>query len=417
VGEVNRSNSRAKPAFHLWLAIVAVFVGLAAGYASTYAATATTFILPLTRAFGWGRMVPALMFVSSMLGIALASVWIGPLIERFGEAVVAAVSGAALAIVMALLSTLSGVPSFAVGLCFLAGLVGSGTSAGLYLSILPRFFDRHLGRALGLSIIGLSTGVILMPTLAAMVIPVHGWRYAYRLLATVELVLTLATALALLRLRGAARACLAPSARSAPPGLPLSAAVKTRSFWILSLMVFLASAGVFGASIEIFPLYADRGVAPGALPRVAMTLGLGTLIGRLTSGFQLDHMDARIVAAGTFFIGAFAILWLALSGPVRTLPSLYCPPVLIGMSLGAESDVLAYLARRLYGLRHYAAIYNRLLISYYLGTITGPLGLGWAFDHLPDSRIAIAGLAVSCLGAASLAGALPSPRRAFPAVI
>ena len=392
-------------------AICAVFVGLAVGYPSSYVATATAFILPLTAEFGWGRTVPSLMSVSSMLGIALASIWLGRVIERYGAAAVAASSGMSLALVMALLSTLSGSPSTAVGLCFFAGALGAGTSVGLYLSILPNWFDRDLGRALGLSIIGLSVGVMTMPALAATLIASHGWRSAYLVLATIQLAVTLGTALALVTLRRAPRDPDPTGPLASQSGMQLSQALKSRSFWTLALIFFLATAGIFGASLHLFPLFADRGVARAMLPTVAVAVGVGSLVGRLTSGFLLDRVDARTVAATTFSIGATAIFWVALSGQVRTPVSIYLPPLLLGMALGAESDVLAYMVRRLYGLRHCAAIYNRLLVSYYLGAIAGPLALGWAFDHLGDSRPVIVGRAASCLVATLATDTLPPPPR------
>ena len=392
-------------------AICAVFVGLTAGYGGSYAATATTFILPLTAEFGWGRTVPSLMYVSSMLGIAIASIWLGKIIERVGAAAASALSGIFLALVMGLLSTLSGSPSVAVGLCFFAGVLGAGTSVGLYLSILPHWFDRDLGRALGLSILGLSTGVTIMPALATLIISAHGWRSAYLALAAIELTLTLGTALALAWLGRAARVIYREAPLVAQFGMDLSEALRTRHFWVLAVIIFLVTSGVFGTALHLFPLYADRGVARAMLPSVAVSAGIGTLVGRFASGFLLDHVDTRIVAGCTFFIGATAIFWLAFSGRVQAPVSIYMPPILLGAALGAESDILAYMVRRLYGLRHCAAIYNRLLVSYYLGAITGPLALGWAFDHLSDSRPVIVGLAASCLAASLGTSALPASRR------
>jgi MFS family permease len=392
-------------------AICTVFIGLAAGYPSTYAATATTFILPLTSEFGWGRTIPSLMYVSSMLGIGISSVWLGRLIERVGAAAVAAVSGVSLAVVMTLLSTLSGSPPLAVGLCFFAGALGAGTSVGLYLSVLPDWFDHDLGRALGLSIIGLSAGVTIMPAFATTIILAHGWRSAYLALAAIQVTLTLGTALALVWLGRAARVAYQGAPSASQSGMPLSEALQTRSFWILAVIIFLVTAGVFGVALHLFPLYADRGVPGAVLPTVAVAAGIGTLVGRFTSGFLLDHVDARIVAGVTFFIGATAVFWLAFSDHVQMPASVYLPPVLIGMALGAESDILAYMVRRFYGQSHCAAIYNRLLVSYYLGAIAGPLALGWASDNLADTRPVIVGLAASCLVASLATAALPSPKQ------
>jgi MFS transporter, OFA family, oxalate/formate antiporter len=394
--------------------IVAVFVGLMAGFPSSYLATATTFILPLTQEFGWGRIVPSTMYLCSMAGIALASIWLGRVIERFGAARVALASGACLAGAQFSLGLQTGSPMLAFAICFLAGALGAGTSVGLYLTALPRWFDHDLGKALGISIVGMSVGVTVMPALAASVSITHGWRGAYFILATVQLALTLFASLLLVWLGHRKRSAATTQSLSERPGLALRDAVRTRSFWLLAAMVFFATLGVFGPSFQLLPLYSDLGVASAMLPIIAVMLGLGTLLGRLCSGFLLDHMDARIIAAVTFAIGGAGILWLALIDQMQPVAILCIPPLLLGAALGAESDIIAYMARRFFGLRHHAAIYNRILIVYYLGAVTGPLALGWAFDRFSESTVALTVIAMCCLGASAIATLLPASSAAEP---
>ncbi|WP_293883334.1 MFS transporter [Sphingomonas sp.] len=390
-------------------AILAAFIGLAAGYPSSYGATATTFILPLTQEFGWTRFVPALMYFCSMSGIALSSIWLGRVIERFGSAAVAASSGLCLAMVLVALGSQTGSIALALVTSFLAGALGAGTSVGLYLSALPRWFDRDLGRALGISIVGMSVGVTLMPALAALVSNTSGWRTAYYTLAAVQLGLTLCASLVLFWLSRRNSVVAGAKSNEDQTGIPLSQALQTRSFWRLSAIVLLATLGVFGPSFQLFPLYSDRGVAPSLLPIVAIALGIGTLLGRLCSGVLLDYVDARFVAFGTFALAAVGVIWLSIFDHAHSIAALCIPPLLIGSALGAESDIVAYLVRRFYGLRDHAAIYNRVLVAYYLGAVAGPLGLGWAFNHLANVNVALMIVAASSIAACALVVTLPSP--------
>lgn len=390
--------------------IASAFTGLAVGYPSSYGATATTFILPLTAEFGWGRIIPSLMFVGSMLGIAVASLWLGKIIERYGEACVAAVSGVCMAAVMVLLGNLQGAPSIAIGLCFFAGFLGSGTGVGLYLSILPKWFDKGLGRALAISVLGQSVGVTLMPAFAALIIADYGWRNAYYALAGVQLFFTLITAALLWWLEKSTGSRADKAKARIYTGLSFKEVVAQRSFWILAVIVFLVTMGVFGPAIHIMPLYADKGLTEALLLAVPIALGLGTLVGRLSSGILLDYLDGRIVGSVTFLTGAGAILWITLTDNIQEATIIYLlPPFLLGLALGAETDILAYMVRRYYGLLHYAAIYNRLLVAYYLGAVTGPFLVGWATDHALGQPVAIA-LACSCFVASVAAFALPSTR-------
>ncbi|WP_449472658.1 MFS transporter [Sphingobium chungangianum] len=391
-------------------AIAAAFLGLMAGYPSSYGATATTFILPLTQEFGWGRLIPSLMYLASMTGMMVTSFWLGRLIKRFSAARVAGWSGLGLAIAMVMLGLQTGSAALAIGLCFFVGILGAGTGVGLYLSVLPAWFDRDLGRALGFSIVGQSAGIAVMPAFAATVTSAAGWRTAYMALASAQIALTLIAATVLFWL--ARRAVqLAPSATVAPAaGMRADEAIADRRFWLLIAILFFASTGVFGAAIHMFPLFVDRGVDPAGLPMVALSLGVGTLIGRIGSGFLLDHWEARLVSALCFGTGALGVGWLIVAGAQLPPAAVLLTPALIGAALGAESDILAYLVRRLFGMRDYSVIYNRQLIAYYVGAVTGTLALGIAFDQLADPTIALAGLCLCCIVAAVLSLMLPSTR-------
>ncbi len=394
------------------VAIAASFLGLAVGFPSSFNSTITTFILPLTTEFGWGRTVPSLMYFAGMAGLVIGSIWLGQLIERFGAPRVAATSGIALAAVLQLLSIQTGSPIAAVGLSLIGGALGAGTGVGLYVSTLPLWFDRNLGRALGFAVVGQSVGLAALPALTNAVIHAGGWRSAYRTLALTEIAITL-TAVALLAWL-ARRARLAPISvcgAQALGGMTIGEALRQRSFWVLGIAIFLASAGVVGASIHIFPLYHDRGIAVRLLPLLALALGLGTFVGRVGSGLLLDHVEVRAVGGVTFLIGGAGVLWLAfVAGPLSLL-SVVGPPALIGVALGAESDILAYATRRLYGLADYPVIYNRLLIAFYLGAVIGAYLLGWASDHMAEPRVALFLLAGSCVAAGVTTARLPSTRR------
>lgn len=394
-------------------AILAAFVGLAAGYPSVYGSTTTAFIVPLTQEFGWGRTVPSLMYMCANVGLALMSFWLGSLIERVGAATVAAGSGLCLCAILLLLSMQGGSVPHALVLAFLAGALGAGTGVGLYLSVLPRWFDRDLGRALGFSILGQSAGLTVMPALAATVVTEDGWRRAYQALATAQIALTLVAATILWWLARRARVLLTTGRARHAEGLDVAEALGTRTFWTLGGMMLLATLGIFGAAVQLFPLLVDRGIPGGTLPSVAVALGVGTLIGRLGSGFLLDFVEGRLVAALTFTAGAAAILWLAFGIGADASPGLYVATALLGAALGAESDVLAYLVRRHFGMRHYSAIYNRALIGYFAGAVIGPLSLGLAFDRLATPVPALVGLAISCLLAIGAAALLPPSRKQF----
>jgi MFS family permease len=391
-------------------AISASFVGLLCGHPSVFVATATIFFTPLAKSFGWGLIIPSLMYVASLVGIAIASVWVGKLVVRFGAARVVVCSSFLLAGVLVLLGLQTGSAYLAIGLSFLAGVVGAGTNLGVYMTILPKWFDEKLGRALGLAIVGISVGAIIMTTTATKVINTYDWRTAYFVLAAAHLSITLVASALLSWLAGREARFSEAERRPVPTGATLAQAMGTCAFWMLGATISFASLGVFGIMPHLFPLYLDRNITQDLLPIVAVAMALGTLIGRILSGLLLDLIEGRSVALMIFCIGAIGILWLAFAPPGITILTAAGPPFLIGMAMGAESDIIPYMVRRTYGLLYYPVIYNRLLVAHYVGAITGTIALGWAYDNLSDSNLVVAGLGVSCLAACGLASLLPSTR-------
>ncbi len=393
------------------VAILASFLGLAGGQPSVLFATATVFVLPLTARFGWGRTVPSLMYVAALLGVAVASVWIGRFIERWGAPRTVLTCSTLLTAALVMFGLQNGSILVALALSFVAGLFGAGTSLGVYLTILPKWFDARLGRALGFSIVGISAGSILMPLVAAKTEAAYGWSNAYFAVAAVHLAITMVVVTLLYWLtRKEVGLSQSPANQHNLVGETLAVAMATRTFWVLCAMIFLAAMGVFGIMLHLFPLYIDRGVISSMLPLIMVGVGAGTLLGRIISGIMLDKADAKWVAIAVFVSGAIGISWLAFEGPGFTPLTVLGPAFLIGVALGAESDIIPFMVRRIYGMRHYPVIYNRVLTSHYLGAITGTMLFGWVQDNLSDSRFAIAGLGGGCLVASVLALALPSTR-------
>ena len=382
-----------------------VFVGLVVGYPSVFGATSTAFVLPLTREFGWGRIVPSLMFTSAMLGVCVASFFLGRVIERIGAAATAAISSLGLTAALILLSRIDGAVAPALVLAFAAGLLGSGTGVGLYVSTVPGWFTQRLGLALGVSVVGQSLGSVLMPWAVLSITAFSGWRTAYIVLGLVHVTVTLLVAAAM---RTLAQPPATVAGKETADGVAPRAAFQIPAFWGLAFVVFLQTLAMFGMTVHLFPIYADRGVAASSLPVLLLLVSVGMAVGRLGAGFLLDRLDARHVATALFALGAAGIAWLALTNTASRL-DMWVPTLLIGLALGGESDILAFLTRRYFGLRHYATIYNRLLIGFFLGSMAGPVIVGWSFDNLAHGPFALWLLTASATLAAFGALALPRP--------
>jgi MFS family permease len=73
-------------------------------------------------------------------------------------------------------------------------------------------------------------------------------------------------------------------------------------------------------------------------------------------------------------------------------PSAFVAAMLVGLAAGAEVDVMAYLASRYYGLKHFGAVYATFFSVYAVGTSAGPVFTSWL-----ATRNGEYGLALWCL--------------------
>ena len=73
--------------------------------------------------------------------------------------------------------------------------------------------------------------------------------------------------------------------------------------------------------------------------------------------------------------------WLTwLMGDVESLTVVRLGAFLLGFAAGAESDVIAFMAARYFGLAHYGKIYGLLYMSFGIGSAISPVRYGSVRD-------------------------------------
>jgi cyanate permease len=101
------------------------------------------------------------------------------------------------------------------------------------------------------------------------------------------------------------------------------------------------------------------------------------IMGRIMSGLLLDRFRAPSVAAGFFAIqGLGVVVLLAATSTAGAILATF----LVGLGLGAEVDLIAFMLARYYGMRAYGSLYGLLFGAFMLAGGTGPLVMGWAYS-------------------------------------
>jgi cyanate permease len=177
----------------------------------------------------------------------------------------------------------------------------------------------------------------------------------------------------------------------------------SRTFWVIVVAFVLASAAITACAIHIAELLSDRGASPAAAALAVSTVGLALLIGRAGTGFFLDRYFGPHVALVLFSIAALgiALLWTAGAGAFARLGAF-----LVGLGLGAEVDIIAYLISRYFGLRSLGTSFGFAFGAFVLASGVGPLIMGFVFDRTGSYDAPLAGFFIAMITAAALMASL-----------
>lgn len=377
--------------------ILGAALGMLAGYAPLFNATAGVFVRPLASEFGWGRSQASLSYAASMFGLAVVSPIVGAMMDRFGIRRVIVCSAIVFGMATAAMSLQNGSLILWAALSVLVGVSGAATSVLGYLAVLPQWFDRRLGLALGIAMCGLGAGTVILPMTAQYLVTAFGWRMAYIGLGLGSIVLSL-VACGLLRERINAGA-RASRVSAAPPGVALRGALRSYRLWAIWFVFVLSSAATLSLGPHLPSLFADRGFDAAMAARSASMVGIGLLVGRLATGLLIDRIHAPFVASVFFVGGAIGVFLLRGTHDYGTL---LIATALIGLTIGAEGDLISFLVRSYFGLTSFGALLGIAFSGYALGAVIGPIGLGAWFDRHGSYDVPMLVLPVMLLAAAAL---------------
>ena len=361
-------------------------IGLTLGPSAIAVLGFGVFVRPLEAEFGWTRTQVSLASVIISWMIVLVSPLQGLLIDRFGARPVVLASIPAFSAGIAALYLLPNnlavfylmwviIPVLAVGLWPLA-----------YLKAVSTWFDRRLGLAIGIANAGIGIGSALVPLIAGTLIAAYGWRSGYLGLAVIALVVTWPTAWLFLREQHAVDHRSQGLATAAPPlfGVAFRDATRTRTFWLLAAAYFLL--GVINTALitQQIPMLIDSGLTPQAAAFVQSVFGIAMMVGRLGTGYIIDRIFAPrvmiVVALGA--AAACALYGIGVSGGM-----VYVCATLIGLVVGAEFDVLAFMIKRYFGILAYGKLYGVIFAIFQFGAGIGaaalPISRGYFGSYTP----------------------------------
>ena len=395
-----------------WIVAVAAF-GLSTSPGQFAYGAFSLFIEPLEQEFGWARADMSLALTLFTLCLAVTLPFIGRLVDRRGSRRVLAPSMLLLGIGLCSLGWWLEALWILLAVYVLLGVLGAGANSPPYMRTVSSWFDRRRGLAIGTAMAGAGLGYAYVPPMVRYINDAYGWRFSF--LALGAIIIFVATPLVALFLKDPPRPQASPTpgqeggsgsggTAGEMAGDAWREAMARGVFWMLICVFALLSFSLYGMLAHFKPMLSGMGIPGAEAGWIAGMVGIAVMVSRVVIGYLIDRIFAPRVALVVFLLSAAGMVVLSTgNAPGFAIPA----ALLLGLSMGAEIDLLAYLAGRYFGLKSFAVIYGLLFSAFLAGTALGP----WAYGAAYDARGTYAGMlligAGCCAAAALITGFLP----------
>jgi MFS family permease len=366
-----------------WWVVAGSFLGLVVSAGPVATNTIGNFVKPISSDLGWTRSQVTLGLALSGFTMALGSVLFGRLMDRYGIRPVTLAAVVGFGVSMAIIGLTPASLTIFTVLYMVQGFFSAGIAPLPYAKSISGIFDRDRGIALGVAIGGVGIGTLVVPQYAQSLIGSYGWREAYLGLGLLHLIVAFPAVLFLIREPGYGRPAQGTprpvaSARSGIPGKTVREALVDPAFWLIAIPFVTTGAILVGLNGTIVPMLTDAGMSVRMATTAVSVLGIATIAGRVFSGWLLDRMFASYVTILFLLVPFLGVLAFG-AGLSFGLP--FIAAFLIGLGIGGELDLMAFLISRYFGLRSFGALYGLLTGLFYIGAKGGPFLVNVIFEQ------------------------------------
>ena len=266
--------------------------------------------------------------------------------------------------------------------------VGLGMSS---VTILPnqvlvsRWFHDRVGFVNGVVLAATALGAAIAPALITRIIEASNWRTAFTWMSVVAFAPPMLMVLTLIRdspasmgleAHGAAAAAAARVERESD--YTLQHAVRTATFWIFGLAVFLGGMPCYSYNKHILVFLKELGYPPVQAADYKSLFFLVSACSRVSFGWLCDRFDKRrMVLAHFALIAAGYPLLLLVPEHRQLLVPCLC---IVGVGYGGLLPSMAIMSVHYFGRAHLGTILGVYKVSYDVAAAVAPLFTAYLFD-------------------------------------
>lgn len=351
--------------------------------------TFTVYADALAGTFGLSALETSTVFSIGTAAFFLVGGSIGIVVARTPLRPVAAAAAAAIATAVGALQVVDSFPGLVAGFA-LFGMAG-GTAFVLTISVVPQWFERYEGTAMGITIAGNGLGVQVLPYVWLWLLDRSTIRRAFLAVGTAAVVLLIAATIVYRR----------------PPGRSERESVSVDSAWLRSLGrsprflaawvgLVIAWGWYFVLSAGLVDILTEDGIAHPVAATAFGLVGGVSVVSRVASGGLADWIAPRETLVGGVTLAGVGLLVLAVTAGTTTM---YAALITFGAGLGAIAALYAPIVIRAFGPSNATAVTGLFTFCSAAAGFLAPLAVNWLAGAVGGYTVPLVGLgAVTLLG-------------------
>jgi MFS family permease len=309
------------------------------------------------------------------LGAVILLPFIGRMTDVLGVRKTAMIGVVGSPILFLCLSSIHSLTAYCVLFALQASVLAT-TTPPVYCRVVVQHFKQARGLALGIAAAGPALAVALGGPLLNNFIADHGWRAGYMVMAVFTGVGGL---IALAMLPTHLRNTKPKAVKKKRAREDYALILHSPAFWIIFVGILLCNLPQSIMMSQLSLVLAENGASGKAASLMISAYAGGMIIGRLVSGVALDRFSAPLVATIGLALSGLGLVVIASGFDSR--PVVFAAVLTFGLSLGAESDVIAYLIVHNFGVRIYSTVHSITATSTALAAVLGSILLSITLKH------------------------------------
>jgi sugar phosphate permease len=386
--------------------IVAIF-----GVTSLYGSTFGLMMLPMQSELGWARGdITFALTIMTILGPAILPL-VGWIIDNVSLRPLVLWGVALQSASLASFGFMHGSVWVYYVLCVIMIFTASGASFLTLTKLVQTWFDKSLGRALGIMFALMTVGAIIHPQIARFIMAHASWREAFLVMGLMSLVFGGLAAWFLIRERPVDQMNQnqsAPIERVSAAPISMRAFLSDRIWWTMAFWNMLFGFAASGIMVHFAAMMQDRGMTLAQAATAMSLIGAGGFLGNLMAGWLIDHTSATRLAR-LFVIaplGATVMIYFGSSVGV-----LIAAAVLLGVFNSGDHSLSVFLARRYFSVESFGRASATQQVATAFGSGTAPWLMGMAYDRTGSYDVALMVSMGAFICAAVAAWMLPDSRK------